>query len=603
MNENESSGQFETAKEAVKTSGTSVSAWLQAIDLQEQAEKEWRKKAKEVSCLYVNDGEKKSKFNILYSNTQTIAPAIYNTEPLPDIRERYGESEGGKYISRLLERAITFSSDNYDFHTVMQDSVLDMVLVGRGLARVRYNPEFGEDDLVSYQSTSCELVDWDSVVIGPAKRWADVPWIAFKHYMTRAQINALSSDIGPKVELTEVVNGVDNEKVSLAPSIFKRGLVYEIWDKESETVTFVARSYKDKPLKECSPAFNVSGFFPVPKPIYAAKRTDSLKPTIPYSLYEEQAKELDNVTKRIMALIKCLKWRGVYAKGFSAFGEIEKADDGEFIPTENDFEVMGGMGLDKAVLFMPIEQLVQVVRELQTQREQIKQTIYEITGISDILRGSTKAQETLGAQQLKAQWGSLRISDMQQDVQRFARDLIRMQVEIISENFEPQVIEAITNMQVTPQVVQILRSDLVRRYTIDIETDSTIRADLSRSQQNVSQFVQGFGQFIQSVGPAVQAGAMPKEAVIELLLSFARNFKLGRQAEAALESMKQQEPQQQSQPNQQAAKEEMQLKKYEIDKDAQTKIQVAQMDNQTDLQKTAMQNQAKIGAIQQGFVG
>lgn len=605
MNET-NSGQFETAQEAVESSGNSVSAWMQAISLQEDAEKEWRKEAKKVSQLYVNEGDEKSKFNILYSNTQTIAPAIYNSQPIPDIRERYEESEEGKYLSRVLERSIKFELDSYDFHPTMQDVVLDTCLVGRGIGRVRYSPEI-VNGFVSYQSTTCELVDWDSIVIGPAKRWSNVPWVAFKHFMTRGQLNALSPEVGPKVKLDEVVRGADDEKVSRAPSIFKRALVYEIWDKESGTVIFIAPTYTDAPLKESAPPFNISGFYPIPRPVYAAKRTDSLKPTIPYKLYEEQAKELDNLTKRICSLTKCLKWRGVYAKGFEAFGEIEKAEDGEFIPTQQDFAIMSGMGLDKAVLFMPINDLVNVIRELVAQREQVKQTIYEITGISDILRGSTKATETLGAQQLKAQWGSLRISELQEDVQRFARDLIRMQVEIIAENFEPAVISAITGIQLNEQLIGILRSDLTRRYIIDVETDSTIRADLSQAQQNVSQFVQGFGGFIQSVGPAVQSGAMPIEVVVELLLSFARNYKLGRQAEAALESLKkprtpQQDPQaqqQQIQQQQEASKNQqtMMMEKYKVDTDAKTKIQVANMDNQANIQIAAMRevnaNQAR----------
>ena len=46
---------------------------------------------------------------------------------------------------------------------------------------------------------------------------------------------------------------------------------------------------------------------------------------------------------------------------------------------------------------------------LYQQREQIKAVIYELTGLSDIARGASKASETLGAQQLKSQWGSIRL--------------------------------------------------------------------------------------------------------------------------------------------------------------------------------------------------
>lgn len=593
----EAQGEYETSKEAIKQNGK-VNAWIQAIDLQEKSEEGWREDAAKVSDLYVNDGDKKPVFNILYSNTQTIAPAIYNTPPIPDIRERYGESQEGRYIAELLERCVKFFLDQYEFHPTMQDTVLDSVLVGRGVPRIRYNPEvssyedeYGEmQETIDFQSVSCELVEWDSLIVGPAKRWESVPWIAFKHYLTRDQLIELSPEHGKKVDLNEVVEGVGDKDVSEVPSMYKRALVYEVWDKETGMVHFIARSYRNDFLDSDKPQIKLHGFYPIPRPLYAAKRTGSLCPVIPYSLYKEQAKELDIITKRITSLTKCLKWRGVYAKGFDAFSEVQDAGDGDFIPTDNDLQVMAGMGLDRAVLFMPIDMLVSVLRELYVNRDQIKQTIYEITGISDIIRGATKAQETLGAQQLKAQWGSVRLSEMQGDVQRLARDLIRMKVEVIAENFEPQVLEEISGMSIPPNILALMRNDLARRFIVDIETDSTIKADLSQSQQNVSQFVAGFGQFIQAVGPAVQAGAMSKEAVIDLLLSFSRNFKLGRKAENALESMKnQQQPQGQGQ---QAQQQEMQLEKYKIDKDSQTKLQVAQMDNQTDLQKEAMKQQA-----------
>ena len=44
------------------------------------------------------------------------------------------------------------------------------------------------------------------------------------------------------------------------------------------------------------------------------------------------------------------------------------------------------------------------MRELVAHREVIKASIYEVTGISDIMRGQTVASETMGAQQLKSQW-------------------------------------------------------------------------------------------------------------------------------------------------------------------------------------------------------
>ena len=59
-------------------------------------------------------------------------------------------------------------------------------------------------------------------------------------------------------------------------------------------------------------------------------------------------------------------------------------------------------------------------------RKQIIEDIYQIMGLSDIMRGATDPNETLGAQQLKTQYGSTRIRDKQQELVRLARDLVEI---------------------------------------------------------------------------------------------------------------------------------------------------------------------------------
>jgi hypothetical protein len=82
----------------------------------------------------------------------------------------------------------------------------------------------------------------------------------------------------------------------------------------------------------------------------------------------------------------------------------------------------------------------------------------------------------------------------------------------------------------------LLRQDALRDYRIDIETDSTIRADVERTQRNAGQFVQGFSSLLQVVGPLVQEGAIPKPQAVAILKGFAQHFKLPRSVEDAFES-------------------------------------------------------------------
>jgi hypothetical protein len=77
--------------------------------------------------------------------------------------------------------------------------------------------------------------------------------------------------------------------------------------------------------------------------------------------------------------------------------------------------------------------------------------VFELTGISDILRGESDPNETLGAQQLKAQTGSRRISTVQRDLARFSRDLAELAGEIIAEHFSPETLSEMSGFDLTTE--------------------------------------------------------------------------------------------------------------------------------------------------------
>jgi hypothetical protein len=181
----------------------------------------------------------------------------------------------------------------------------------------------------------------------------------------------------------------------------------------------------------------------------------------------------------------------------------------------------------------------------------------------------------MGAQQIKAQFGSIRVRSRQAEVARFMRDIVRLKAEIIAKFFEPEQLMAITGMKLLPEqqkqmamqmaqqnpeqaqqiaaqqpdllkavqspsieeVMQLLRSPMMRGYRIDIETDSTIRGDMMRNQEQMTGFLTGSAQFMSAIGPAVKEGAIPKDAAVEIYAAFARSFQLGKSAEDAIERM------------------------------------------------------------------
>jgi hypothetical protein len=157
---------------------------------------------------------------------------------------------------------------------------------------------------------------------------------------------------------------------------------------------------------------------------------------------------------RINKLVDQCRPRGAIAGDAADVKRIAEAGDGELVPLNRPDMVNNG-GRDAATTWFPLQPTVEALKVLVEQRNEIKQVIYEVTGIADILRGSTNPNETLGAQQLKAQWGSLRIQDRQAEVQRFARDILRLKAEIIANKFSWETITAQAGIHVPSQAEQM----------------------------------------------------------------------------------------------------------------------------------------------------
>ncbi|HCE07469.1 MAG TPA: hypothetical protein DEQ40_02490, partial [Oxalobacteraceae bacterium] len=191
----------------------------------------------------------------------------------------------------------------------------------------------------------------------------------------------------------------------------------------------------------------MDGFFPCPRPLYAVEDATSLEPTILFAQYKEQADELDRITSRINNLTDALKVRGVYNSVMKEIAQLVDAGDNQLIPVKNVEAMIESGGLEKHIWYMPIEMAANVIKILMEQREACKAVIYEITGISDIMRGATNAQETMGAQQIKSQWGTQRLKKMQSEFQRYVRDIVRLKCQIIANKFQPETIMQMTGLK------------------------------------------------------------------------------------------------------------------------------------------------------------
>ena len=550
-----------------------VQRWLHELKVAERRDEKWRNEASKIEKRYRNDHTnlpaKTKTFNILWANTETLRPALYSNTARPDVRRRFGAgdaaSRGGAMIQ---ERAIEAMLDNSEFDVAMERTVQDMLLTGRGVARIHYRPtmemtetrislqeinsdtepftrfadENGEEKLpsfddsgafamseeetVSNEKVEVEFIPWDQIRFGPARQWSEVQWIAFETIQTKDDMIENFGEKGKAAPMTILPEGYDED---LPDDVVKRCRVWEIWDKRKHEVIFISEGSTEPMMVKDDP-LNLKNFFPIPRPLYSIETDRTMQPVPEFLLYKDQADELDDITARINHLVNMLKVRGVYDAANEELGNIFKTPEGTMIPAHNWQAFAERGGFRGTIDFVPLESTAQVLVGLYQERTRLIQSIYELTGISDIQRGATDPRETRGAQMLKAQFSSLRLQPRQKKVQRFVRDLFRLMSEVIGEVFSPETMTKITGIQVTPEILEVLRDD--DSYQIDVESDSTVIADEAADKQAVAEYLQAVGQFMQ----LALAGGLPREVAQKILLWASRRFKVSREIESLLES-------------------------------------------------------------------
>jgi len=547
-----------------------VQRWKHEITLATKREAKWRRSAEKIEKRYRNESTVKGKtFNILWANTETLRPAMYSNTPKPDVRRRYGMGDAAaKGGAMIIERGIEAMIDNSEFDVSMERTVQDMLLTGRGISRVHYRPKYenvstrmelteassdmepftrflddngdekeaqfddqgaffsSEEETLVDETVEIQFIPWDQIRFGPARQWSEVQWIAFESIQTREDLIENFGERGKNAPLMILPDGYDPE---LPDDVIKRCRVWEIWDRRKREVIFIGEG-SNEPLDRRDDPLNLKNFFPIPRPMYSIETDRTMLPVPEFDLYKDQADELDDITGRIDHLVNMLKVRGVYDAANEELGNIFNTAEGTMIPAHNWQAFSEKGGFRGSMDFIPIESTAQVLVGMYQERIRLIQSIYELTGISDIQRGSTDPRETKGAQLLKAQFSSLRLLPRQKKVERFVRDLFRLMAEVIGEVFSAETMTRMTGLPVTPEILDLLRDD--DSYQIEVETDSTVIADEASDKAAVGEYLQAVAAFMQMQA----SGGIPREVALKILLWASRRFKVSREIEDLLET-------------------------------------------------------------------
>ena len=553
--------------------------WYNTIGQYERTFKEWEGRADKIVKRYRDDSRTRNnpnaKFNILWSNVQTITPAIFARLPRPDVSRRFRDNDPiGRVASMMLERALDYEITHYgDYKSAMNQSVNDRLLGGRGTSWVRYEPhivgseadDMPEDGLeitedideaeteggmyredqerIEYECAPVDYVHWRDFGLTVARTWEEVTAVWRKVYLGRpALVERFGEDLGGRIPLDTKPETSKSFSEKMGEGA-KEACIYEIWDKTSGEVIWLSKSMGEILDTRADP-LKLENFWPCPKPLFSTLTTDSLVPIPDFVLYQDQARQLDTLADRIDGFIQALKVRGVYDASEPSLARLfSEGENNTLLPIKNWNAFAEKQGMQGAINLVDIQPIAAALTMSYSAMDQVKGQIYEIMGIADIQRGQTDPNETLGAQVIKSNNAAGRLKTMQHAVVDFATELLSIKAQIICNHFTDDTIVKIsgamqlsqTDQQYIQPALALLRDEAAKNFRIEVTSDSMIFQDEIQEKQDRMEFLSAIGSFMQQVIPAAQAVPEMTPMLMEMVKFAVTAFKAGKGLEGIID--------------------------------------------------------------------
>lgn len=379
-------------------------------------------------------------YDTFWASMEVLKPAIYAKAPQVVAKPRFSDATAtDKVVAELIERVVNseFERNGIDMH--LREVRDDLALLNRGVLRVTYEAKGGEKRLC------VDHMDRLDFLHEPVRYWPELGWEAFCAWMTQKQMEERFKNLDPElIRRAGFITRKDRDDD--APSDSATAPVWEVWSKTDEKVYWVTEGI-DVILDETDPHLSLRDFFPGPRPAYGTLRRRSLIPVPDYIRYASHLDQINVLTSRIYTLLDRVRVTGLVPAGGDVADAIQAAmastDDVMLIPVPG--AAMGTTG-SEFVQWLPIDVIANTITGLIQARTQLFADFDRLSGISDIMRGETEADETLGAQRIKTQYGSVRVKDKTEEIVRLARDVARVSVEIVCDKFDKDTLLEISQM-------------------------------------------------------------------------------------------------------------------------------------------------------------
>ena len=573
----------------------------------------FHKRAKASVDKFTNEKNEDSfKLNLYHSNIKTMQSMMFGQTP--EIKFSRTNTDfnddvarvAGMMLERMLNADIGTPDDQYS--QALKHNLQDRLLAGLGVSRVRYT--FDEEEVTpepiidpmtgaeapqdAYQKivnerAPIDYVNWKDLGWSPCKVWEEVRWLSFDTTMTRDEAaKRFGEDVAKKLPMDTKGLKPDSDPNSPAHDSWQRIKITEIWDKDSLTVVWYCKGY-EKILDTKPDPLGLTGFWPIPEPMASNITTSAYMPVPDYFMAQDLYNEVDSLERRIHKITEAVKVVGVYdasAEGVKRM--MEEGVENDLIPVDSWAAFAEKGGIAGQIDWMPIVEIAGVLEKLVVRRDDAKALLYEVNGMSDIMRGNAQAAGgpvSATERSLEARFASVRIQAMQDEFARFATDLIRLRAEVVSKHFQPETIAQQSNIentvdaQLAQPAIELIKNDRTLIWRIAVKSESVAMVDFAQLKEERTAYINALSMFMQSAGPLVEQDPTTLPFLLEMLKWGLAGFKGSSEVEGILDQaikgmQAQGGEQEQEQPS-----------------DAQIKAQMEQQKQQFEMQKMEMQAQ------------
>ncbi|MGN7962175.1 hypothetical protein [Brucella sp. 22210] len=509
---------------------------LSAIKKAERAFNSWQSLCDQIDVVYggedtIDSDWSDPDYDLFWASMEIMKPAIYAYPPQPVVSPQFKDRRKLQNTTAdLLERSVKSAFIRTGIDDAMICTRDDLIFYNRGQLWVTYET----DEKGGGQRICVEHLDRKDFLYPLARKWADVPWVARRAWMTRKELRVRfkknSGEAYKDATLCSAAKQNDNDG---GADHSRKAAVWEVWHKADDRVYWVSEGVSVM-LDEGKPHLKLRGFFPCPKPAFGTIKPRTLVPVPDYVRYKRHFTQINSLTRRIYALLDMIRMKGLIPAGGDIGDAVEQAlaDDGNaalLIPVPGAALLAPGSAAN-FVQWLPLADIATAIQGLIEARRELFSDYDRLSGISDIMRGETQAEETLGAQRLKSQYGSVRVKEKIDELQRIARDVTQISAEIMAENFSQDTLLEMSQMEI-PTKADIekqlkLVEDGAEQEIKALADNAKKAAEKARAQgqqidpqQVEQQFQQAQQQIMAKYGPQIQQAQdeVPIEDVMKLL--------------------------------------------------------------------------------------